>query len=407
MKPHLSLHNIFSILCVIFIFNYCTEQPITSSLKPSLKVDTLLINNLNVSTYSIPPNLAVNERLYLGVKDGLNIPFSFIKISSSNIWDYYNDSTVIIDSVQFKLYYADSLQGSDSRTLQLYFSPDSHFNENLSTYLDFQEFSINEWYYLGTPDIYNKYDTSDVYSHSELIWDVDSLMHLLSDSGITRTFVIKYPNSDSNFIELFSEEATTGDKDPKIFMSYRKTNIFSSDSITIDTLSNSIYSSADLSIFVPTGLPSLQDRLEINNGAGKRLYLMFPFNSNSLMQGSIIQSANLIMPIDSISLLNDFNIIIDPILNDSLIDVDTSNFFIEDPFENLGYPYRISSTPDSLEYVVSIKNILQNIFLGNINNYGFKIVSEEKNYPFDSVWFSPNDSLRLPKIEIIYIRNED
>ena len=50
-----------------------------------------------------------------------------------------------------------------------------------------------------------------------------------------------------------------------------------------------------------------------------------------------------------------------------------------------------------------LKNILQNIFLGNINNYGFKIVSEEKNYPFDSVWFSPNDSLRLPKIEIIYI----
>ena len=186
----------------------------------------------------IPPNLAVNHfnenlkfrfsEYFRGTKVyGLNIPFSFIKISSSNI-SYriiIMIDTVIIDSVQFKLYYADSLQGSDSsiiKTLQLYFSPDSHFNENLSTYLDFQEFSINEWYYLGTPDIYNKYDTSDVYSHSELIWDVDSLMHLLSDSGITRTFVIKYPNSDSNFIELFSEEATTGDKDPKIFMSYQK-----------------------------------------------------------------------------------------------------------------------------------------------------------------------------------------
>ena len=407
MKPHLFFRNIFSFLCVIFVFNYCTEQPITSSIKPNLKVETLLINNLALSTYSIPPNLGANERLYLGVKDGLNIPFSFIKISSSNLWNYYNDSTVIIDSVQFKLYYADSLQGSNIGTLQLYFSPDSHFNENLSTHLDFQEFSFNEWYYLGTPDISNKYDTIDVYSHSELIWDVDSLMYLLSDSGITRTFAIKYPNNDSNYIELFSEEATTGDKDPKIVMSYRKTNIFSSDSITIDTLSNFIYSSADLSIFVPNGLPSSQDRLEINNGAEKRLYLMFPFDSNSLKPGSIIQSANLIMPIDSVSLSNDFNIIFDPILNDSLIDIDTSNFLVEDPFENLGYPYRISSTPDSLEYVVSIKNILQNIFLGNINNYGFKIVSEEKNYPFDSVWFPLNDSLRSPKIEIIYVRNED
>ena len=87
--------------------------------------------------------------------------------------------------------------------------------------------------------------------------------------------------------------------------------------------------------------------------------------------------------------------------------MDTANFFIEDPFENVGYPYRISSTPDSLEYVVSIKNILQNIHLGNINNFGFKIVSEEKNYPFDSSWFLLNDTLRSPKIEIVYVCNEN
>ena len=156
--------------------------------------------------------------------------------------------------MQFKLYYADSLQSPNIETLQLYFSPDSHFNENLSTYLDFQDFSTNEWHYLGTPDIYHKSDTSNVYTHSELVWDVDSLMYLLSDSGTTRTFAIKYPNINSNYIELFSEEATTGDKDPKIVMSYRKTNISSSDSTTIDTLSNSIFSSSDLSIFDPTGL---------------------------------------------------------------------------------------------------------------------------------------------------------
>ena len=407
MKPHLFLRNIFSLLCIVFVFNYCTEQPITSDIHSNLKVETLLIDNINLSRYSIPPNLAVNERLYLGVKDGLNIPFSFIKISSSGIWDYYNDSTVIIDSVQFKLYCSDSLQGSNIETLQLYFSPDSHFNENLSTYLDFEEFSINGWYHLGSPDIYYKSDTSNGYSHSELTWDVDSLMYLLSDSGITRTFVIKYPNNDSNYIELFSEEATTGDKDPKIVMSYRKTNIFSSDSTTIDTLSNSIFSSADLSIFDPTGILDSQDRPKINNGAGKRLHLMFPFDSNSLKFGSIIRSANLIMPIDSLSLANNFNIIIDPILNDSLVDIDTANLFVEDPFENLGYPYRISSTPDSLEYVVSIKNFLQNILLGNRNNNGFKIVSDEKNYPFDSVWFLLNDTLRTPKIEIIYVCNED
>ena len=407
MKPHSFTRNTFNLLCALFVFNFCAEQPIVSNVSYKLKVDTLLINNLNISSYSVPPNLAINERLYLGQKDGLNIPYSFIKIASSSAWDYYNDSTVYIDSVQFKLYCADSLQSQNFGTLQLYFSPDSHFNENLSTYLDFEDFSVNDWHYLGNPSIHNKSDTANVYTHSELIWDVDSLMYLLADSGTTRTFAIKLSNDHSNYVELFSEEATTGEKDPKIVMSYRKTNMTSSDSITIDTLSNTIFSSADLSIFDPTELQNLQDRPVISNGTGKRLYLMFPFGTNSLKPGSIIRSANLIMPIDSSKISNDFSITIDPILNDSFIEIDTLSFFPEDPFENVGYPYRLSNTPDSLEYVVSLKNILQNIFLGNINNFGFKIVSEEKNHPFDSVWFLLNDTLRLPKIEIIYVFSEE
>ena len=103
-------------------------------------------------------------------------------------------------------------------------------------------------------------------------------MYLLSDSASTRTFVIKYPPNDSNYIELFSEEATTGDKDPKIVMSYRRINMFSSDSTTIDTLINSIFSASDLSIFDPTELPNSQDHSEINNGAGKRLHMKFSFD---------------------------------------------------------------------------------------------------------------------------------
>ena len=47
------------------------------------------------------------------------------------------------------------------------------------------------------------------------------------------------------------------------------------------------------------------------------------------------------------------------------------------------------------------KNILQNIILENKNNYGFKIVSEEKNNPFDSIMFLSDDSIRSPRIEII------
>ena len=139
-------------------------------------------------------------------------------------------------------------------------------------------------------------------------------MYLLSDSGITRTFAIKYTDNDSNYIELFSEEATTGDKDPKVVLFYRKTQSLLSDSITIDTLSHSIFSSADLSIFDPTNSQNFLDKIGINNGAGKRIYLTFPFDIDSLKLGSIIRSANLIIPIDSSEFSNDFKLIIDPIL---------------------------------------------------------------------------------------------
>ena len=73
----------------------------------------------------------------------------------------------------------------------------------------------------------------------------------------------------------------------------------------------------------------------------------------------------------------------------------------------MGYPYRISSTPDSLEYVVSIKNILQNIFLGNIIIMDLKLFLMKKITHLILFGFLLNDTLRLPKIEIIYVYNED
>ena len=407
MKPHSSFRNIISIICVLFIAICCTEQPIDSDFESNLIIDTLSINNLNISNYSVPPNLSTNERLYIGEKNGIQIPFSFIKIGSSNYWSYFNDSTVTLDSVQFKLYFNDSLKSSDLGPLELYFSPDSHFNENLSTYLDYEGFSISSWYALGAPMVLEKTDSSDSYIHSELVWGIDSLMSLLSDSGITRTFALKFANSDSNFIELFSEEASIEEKDPKVVLYYRRTSTSSTDSIIIDTLSNSIYSSADLSIFDPRNVENILSPISLSNGVGERVLLSFPFNASSLQYSSVIRSANLIIPIAAANISEDYYIIIDPIENDSISNIDSTNDFSEDPFTGIGYPYRLSNMPDSTEYIVSIKNILQNIILGNKNNYGFKIVSEEKNNPFDSILFLSNDSLTSPRIEIIYIYNED
>lgn len=407
MKTYFLIRNTSFTILVVMILNCVKETPINSNIISNLKVDTLLINNLNFTSYSVPPNLASNERLYLGEKDGINIPFSFIRIGPSFVWEYYNDSTVSIDSVQFKLYLIDSSKSSNVEQLQLFFSPDSYFNENQSTYLDYEGFSTNDWYEIGSPSVVHISDSIDAYSHSELIWNIDSLMHLLSDSGITRTFSIEYTDNDSNYIELFSEEATTGDKDPKVVLFYRKIQTFSTDSTSIDTSSHSIFSSADLSIFDPTNSQNFLDKIGINNGAGKRIYFTFPFGIDSLKLGSIIRSANLVIPIDSSEFSNDFKLIIDPIQNDSSFSLDSANSFTEDPFEGVGYPYRLSNSPDSLEFLISMKNILQNISLGNIKNNGFKIVSEEKNNPFESIWFLLNGDSRVPEIEILYVSDED
>ena len=407
MKIHLPFRYISSILCILFVLVCCSESPIESSFESNLIVDTLTINNLEVYNYSVAPNLATNERLYVGEKNGIQIPFSLIKIGSSSYWSYFSDSTVMVDSAQFKLYFNDSLKSADLGPLELYFSPDSHFNENLSTYLDFEGFSTSGWYALGSPLVFDKTDSSDSYIYSELVWSIDSLMSLLSDSGITRTFALKFANSDSNFIELFSEEASVEEKDPKVILFYRRTTTSATDSIMIDTSFSSIYSSADLSIFDPSNIENSSRAYSLSSGVGDRVLLTVPFNDSILQYGSIIRSANLTIPLFSTNISQDFNIIIDPIEHDSLSNIDSIDVFSEDPYKGIGYPYRLSNMPDSTEYIVSLKNILQNIILGNEKNYGFKIVSEEKNNPFDSILFSRDDSLRSPKIEIIYIYNEE
>ena len=158
----------------------------------------------------------------------------------------------------------------------------------------------------------------------------------MSDSGITRTFALKFANSDSNFIELFSEEASIEEKDPKVVLYYRRTSTSLTDSIIIDTLSNSIYSSADLSIFDPRNVGNIFSPISLSNGVGERVLLTFPFNDSSLQYGSVIRSANLIMPIASANISEDYYIIIDPIANDSLNNIDSTNDFSEDPYTGIG-----------------------------------------------------------------------
>ena len=66
-------------------FTYkCSDDTLYSDLgHGSLNIDTLSISNIDILNYSIAPNIGANERLYLGSKNGIEVPLSLIQISNS------------------------------------------------------------------------------------------------------------------------------------------------------------------------------------------------------------------------------------------------------------------------------------------------------------------------------------
>tara|TARA_Y100001970_G_scaffold263168_1_gene348302 strand:+ start:1292 stop:2524 length:1233 start_codon:yes stop_codon:yes gene_type:complete len=399
---------ILTIYVLVLSFN-CSEEPISANLDHNLMIDTLTITEISLSNYNVAPNLATNERLYVGSKDGINIPYSFFKMAASNYWLYHYDSLITIDSVCFKLYSNDSMLAIGTSP-NLFFSPDSFFNENLSTYLDYDGFNTEGWHDMGPPDsVVIGSDTNSFYALTELNWRIDSLMNFLADtldSNLNRTFLLKYVNNDSNFIELYSEEATIEEKDPKIIIYYRQTS-FLNDSLIIDTTFKPIYGNGDLSIFDLSTVNFPTDDLILSNGLGKRAVCSFSFPEDIMPEGAIIRKGNLILSIDSTAISSNFNIIIDPIESDTSVSADSVSVYMEDPYNTIGYPYRLSKEIENNKYNVAIKNFLQNIFMGNEKNLGFKIVADEKNNPFESIRFIMNDPIKPPKIEIVYVYNKE
>ena len=386
---------------LLMVFN-CSDDILNSDLSHSdLNLDTLKIEDVLIQNYSVAPSIGSNEKLYLGKKNDITIPYSFIEISSSPYWNYVYDSTVIIDSLQFLIYSDDSTL-SQSELPNLYFNPDSQFEENSSHYLDYSGFSLVDWFKVGKPGLNNILDSSNTFLYTEMVWNIDSLLYNLSDtldSNLFRSFAIDLDDGET-FIEMFSEEASTGDKDPKIVMYYRKTSTVLDSSI-IDTTSKIIFSNGDLSILNSSSIIYNADTVRLSNGGGIRAVIDIPFTHTSLPEGSLIRSANLILPFDTSRSPLPENILFDPIEVDSQL-VDATIIHSQDPFDGTGYPYALSISPSNGEYIIPVKNILQNIMLNNENNSGFKLLSNEKNYPFSYIWLTVNQNPSATRLEIVY-----
>ena len=385
----------------------CEDNRIEADLShlPLSMVDTVSIDLISFSSYRVAPNLGSNDRLYLGTKNSLDVPLSFIGIKDHYYWSNSLDSTVTVDSLHFILYSSDSLL-TQSSTPNLFFNSDSQFNESKSTYLDFVGYSIADWESIGQPNVIVNTDTSGIFTYTELVWDIMSIDSMLTDtvdSNLIRNFAIQMTNSDTNFIELFSREATSGDgpMDPKVKMYYRQ-NLVVDDSTVHDTANVTIYSFGDISIIDPGSIDTESINLGLSNGIGLRSLVSISFDSASIPKGSLIRKALLSLPIDTSSSSDGYNIIVDPI--DEL--VDTADVVFEtDPYTGIGYPYRVSSDTEDGLFIISLKSFLQNITLGNETNLGFKVVANEKNDPFESIHFDLENESVKPILEIIYVAN--
>ena len=171
--------------------------------------------------------------------------------------------------------------------------------------------------------------------------------------------------------------------------------------MTIDTLSVSIFSAGDLSILKPLEVSSDSNSIILSNGMGMRSFLNIQIEDNFLSAGSIIRSADLILNYDTTLTNSAYNVIIDPIDIDTLFEEGTVTY-VQDPYEAIGFPYRVSGDAENGLVVLSIKEVLQNISLGNVENLGFKLIANEKNDPFESIRFEKNQDMR---IEILYVTN--
>lgn len=400
-----------SVLLLIFaILNFnCTNDSISSDLDNSLlKLDTLSITDIQISNYTVYPNIGLNSKLYLGKKNGIEAPYIFIKMTNPdpvNYWYILNDTNVNVDSVRLILYSEDTTL-DHGELPNLYFSPDSHFNENVSNYSDFETFSFLNWLDLGTPTISKELDDSSNFINNKLVWSLDSFKNVLYDSldsNLTRTFGLQFLSSDSNYLEIFSEEAGYQTTDPKVQIYYNFQSSIN-DTIIKDTTFRTIYSASDLSVIKLNQDIVDTNRICISSGLGLRAKVYASNFGDSIPYGSLIKYADLILPIDSLISAIDYKLILDPIKLDS-VNSDLSIVYMNDPYEAYGFPYRVSNYTLSNSFSVSVKEYLQNLLLENVSSLGFKIIADESNDPFNSFWLDVSDNASKPIIKIVYVKN--
>ena len=401
MLKKLLFLKILGLTCILFIFIHCSENPIVADLGHlTQSIQDTTIFEISSHAYTIAPKLGSTDRLYFGSKNGLKVKFNLFEMPNSNSWKYLLDSSITIDSILFKVYSNDSNIVNNDGNLDLFFSPDSHFDEINSSYNDFNQFSLNSWQSIGGGLMNSITDSLDATNQIEITWNLIVLEDILLDtldSNLVQTFAMTMESLDTSIKELYSREATSGSKDPKIQIFYRQSIKNSSDSLIIDTLSYAIFAKKDLTV-MDNNFPNI-DTLEssISLGFGHRMILSIDF---SLPKGAHIKHADLILKQGPALVPNNYSFILDPL--DQVLDT-SGIHFQNDPFISKGYPWTMNGDLEDSLLTIGMKYFLQNVNMENTENFGVKILPANSNNPFQKVTFLFNSNSNKPRLEIVYV----
>ena len=387
---------------VLFLHLNCSFEPIQTDLSNvNQSLDTITINNISGFTYQVSPDISSYQKLYIGSNNNFSFPSSLLKFSS-DVWDTFLDSSVIVDSAFLRVFSGDSLLNTDFN-LNLRFSQDSVFSESNSHVDQLDEIDFSMWDDLEFPEINVVSDTSDTISHFQetvLSWRLSDIINILADTMIShRTFSLSFPDdSDSSFIELYSREYSAGSLDPKIEVYYRRVISNAEEESFIDTLTRIIYVGEDISTIDNVQLTeSSESSILLSRGRGYRSIINIPFDSLFLPQFSIIRYANLLLYQRDNS-LESYTVRMEPLRQN----IDTSSIhFDSDPYENLNMHYSSANTSGG-KIKISLKSYFQSILMvDSLKNVGMKLYSSITNSVFDSVKFDlENDNNR---VEILYV----
>ena len=397
MVKNLIVLKIFGLILFFMTVFSCTENIVTGDLDHlSSKIVDTISYNIAGQSYYVNPKFGDIDGLYFGRKNNLSAEISLFRMSSSNVWKMYHDSTFIIDSIFFDIQSPDTniYQGMN---FNLYFSPDSYFSESKSYNDDFDNFNIANWQYIGP----GKIEINSNSNNTMISWNLSEFITYIfdkaGDSTLVRSFAVKYNHNEGEFFKIYSRESSAGgSQDPKITLFYKEL-LNLNNTISYDTTNTSIYVSEDITIIKNDINTKDSLNLNVSLGFGERLKISFDY---PIPTGSLLKKADLILISDKDTVSEGFSILMDPIVN--YIDTNSVDF-IDDPYTTFGFPLSAISAVENSEIRFDMKNYFQYLILNDVENYGLKMVSTTSNSPFDITRFSFSDNNTKPRLELVYV----